>query len=231
MNTSTILKPLNKLWDGVGRRVFVCIPNTTVNTPEICNKIGVFLSRPDVNRGVMGATAILTQPLIDYYNPDVDEETAKTSTCRTIGKIIAGTMVGCAVRFLCYQGTKGLTSLDLAAPDWRKVLLPSKKIVSYLNSKYPDWILTYRNGLANFVGLAAMLFTNVLLDVPLTNKITKKLLNKFNLKTEALERNQSVESYPNPKNPNTHQTSTDNPKQKIYDSFEKLHEQKNGGDK
>lgn len=47
---------------------------------------------------MLGATALATQPFIDLKNKDVDAETRKTSVARTLAKIVAGTLVGVAVR-------------------------------------------------------------------------------------------------------------------------------------
>ncbi|MCR5266584.1 MAG: hypothetical protein K6E29_08355 [Cyanobacteria bacterium RUI128] len=163
----------------VRRRLFKLIPNITINGEAFANNIGTILSRPDVNRAIMGVTAIMTQPFIDYYNPNVDRDTANVSTFRTIGKIIAGTTVGCAVRSLCYYGTHALTSVAKNAPEWRTALLPPKSFMEYLANKNPDWLKNHRSVLATIIGLGAMLFTNVLLDVPLTNLISGKLIGRY----------------------------------------------------
>ena len=163
----------------IKHRLFRLLPNINVSREDMFCNIGRVLSRPDVGRGIMGVSAILTQPLIDYYNPKVDRDTAQVSTCRTIGKIIAGTTVGCAVRSACYYGVKALTNLNPNATQWKKTLLPAEKFVQYLSQKNLDWIKNYNSTLATIIGLGAMLFTNVLLDVPLTNLISKKLINKF----------------------------------------------------
>ena len=169
----------------LGRRLFDALPNITVNKEELLCNIGRVISRPDVGRGIMGATAILTQPFIDYYNPKVDRETAKVSTSRTIGKIIAGTTVGCCVRSLCYYGTRALTCLKPDAHWVRKILLPPATVVSYLNRRFgADWIKNYNSALATLIGLGVMLFTNVLLDVPFTNYISKKVRPLFGLKPQ-----------------------------------------------
>ncbi len=197
MNISGMSKFASKSIAGldVRRRLFKLIPNITINGEAFVNKIETALARPDVNRAVMGATAILTQPLIDYYNPKVDRDTAVVSTCRTMGKIIAGTMVGCGVRSACYYGIHALTSMSKTAPAWRSALLPPKSIMHYLANKNPDWLKNYRSTLAMIVGLGAMLFTNVLLDVPLTHKISRKLLSVF-------RKNQGNPDINNPINPN-----------------------------
>lgn len=200
----------------VRRRLFKLIPNITINGEAFANNIGTILSRPDVNRAIMGATAIMTQPFIDYYNPDVDRDTAKVSTFRTIGKIIAGTTVGCAVRSLCYYGTHALTSMAKNAPAWRQTLLPPKSIMEYLANKNPDWLKNHRSVLATIIGLGAMLFTNVLLDVPFTNLISEKLLKRY--------RKNHPEPTNNPLNPANPTNNSTNPQagREPYDVREKF---------
>lgn len=212
MNIHSITKSATSHLSGIRNRLFDLIPNTTVNTPEKFNKMGVVLSRPDVNRLIMGATALLTQPLIDYYNPNVDEDTAKTSTCRTIGKIVAGTAVGCGVRSLCFYTTKLLTSGGENGPAWRKWLLPSNAIVRYLNKRHGGWLKKYNNTISTLLGLVAMLFTNVALDVPLTNKISKALMDFMHIKQEPAE--------PNPTNANNNPVRKE--EHKPYDVKEKF---------
>lgn len=178
MNIHSVLKSsfTPKALTGLSQRLVEHLPNITVNKEELCCDIGRFIARPDVGRGIMGVTAIMTQPLIDYYNPKVDKDTAKVSAFRTIGKILAGTAVGCGVRSLCYYGVRALTKLNPGAPAWRKILLPPESAIQTLSGLSTEWVKDYRSVLATFMGLVVMLGTNVLLDVPLTNMITKFLM-------------------------------------------------------
>lgn len=180
MNICGVSKIMNKSWTGLNirRRIFDLIPNITIKDPAKMNHWGTIISRPDVNRGIMGATALLTQPYIDYHNHKVDHETAAVSTCRTIGKIVAGTAVGCLVRSGCYYLTKACTTVEENAPKWKQWLMPSPKIQKILAKRNNDWFKNYNNTLATLLGLGAMLITNVLLDVPLTNLITKQLISR-----------------------------------------------------
>ncbi len=163
----------------IRRRIFQYIPNMTVNGEALAGKVGTILSRPDVGRAILGATALTTQPFIDYYNPRVDRDTATVSTSRTIGKIIAGTTVGCLVRSACYYGSRALTNTNANAKEWQKILLPSETMIQYLSKRNADWIKNYRSTLALLVGLFVMLGTNVMLDVPLTHMISKRVLKLF----------------------------------------------------
>lgn len=178
MNTSGVSNLMYRFSSGLNlrQRLFKLIPNMTVKDSNKCSNLGAILSRPDVNRGIMGATALMTQPFIDYYNPKVDKETASTSTCRTCAKIIAGTTVGMGVRNLCYNAIKAFTTDSPNAPEWRRWLMPSQKIERYISKRNVDWLKNYKNTLATTLGLAAMLITNVALDVPLTNFLSKTFL-------------------------------------------------------
>ena len=64
----------------------------------IADVIGKHINSPE-QRLIQGATALFMQPVIDYFNHSADDETRAVSVARTIGKIIAGTCVGVAVRY------------------------------------------------------------------------------------------------------------------------------------
>lgn len=179
MNINGISKSITPVYHGLGikRRLFEMLPNMLVKDSPALNNFGNIINRPDVNRGIMGVTALLTQPFIDKHNPDVDKETAETSMCRTTGKIIAGTTVGCIVRAGIYYLINACTSLDSNAAKWKKRLMPSEKMQRLVSAHNMDWFKSYKNVLATSLGLTAMLATNVLFDVPLTSLITKKLLS------------------------------------------------------
>ena len=145
---------------------------------ETLQKIDKTISRPDVNRLIMGGTAILTQPLIDYNNHKVDKETRTVARNRTIAKIIAGTGVGVGVRGLCYWLIGKMTQIN-GTGKLSKALLPEKLIDSL--AKNTQFLNNHRNALSTGIALIVMLFTNFLLDAPLTTWLT----NKFNAKTQA----------------------------------------------
>lgn len=226
MNTSIVQNRVCQSITGmnVRRRLFDLIPNMTLKGGSKINNWGVILSRPDVNRGIMGVTALLTQPYIDYHNHKVDNETATVSTCRTIGKIIAGTTVGCAVRSACYYLVDACTSTSPRAPGWKRWLMPTPKEERYIRSRNIDWFKNYKNTLATILGLSAMLITNVALDVPLTTFITNKLLKHVKNK------NNNTGENTNPIiNSPTNQTST--PTKPIQNPFEKYGFKGKGGQK
>lgn len=81
---------------------FKNLPNKEIKNPAVLNKVGQALASPHWNRLALGVAAITTQPALDLFNPKVDKETAKTSSLRTIAKIIVCTSVGFIVRGTCF---------------------------------------------------------------------------------------------------------------------------------
>ena len=119
------------------------------------------------NRLILGVSALASQPFIDFYNKNVDEETRKYSVCKTISKIIIGTTVGVIVRSLAIKySARFLKSVDVSAvaPDILKSP-ESRKIL--------------QNTIGDILGLGICLFTNFLIDAPLTKKGTNFLADRF----------------------------------------------------
>lgn len=131
------------------------------------------MSRPAENRLIMGATALLTQPAIDYYNHRVDDETRRVSRNRTIAKILAGTSVGILVRGSCYNIVSKMT--DVASESkLGKALIPKKYLQEATTN--PKLLKNYKSALSMGIAILAMCVTNFVLDAPLTVYLT----NKFN---------------------------------------------------
>lgn len=143
---------------------------------EKYNKIDSMITRPDVNRLIMGVTAIATQPAIDYYNHRVDDETRTVARNRTVAKIIACTSVGVLVRGTCYNLINKMTEVN-GNTKFSKSLLP-KDFINSLRGNTKR-LTKYKNALSTIIALGVMLFTNFLLDAPLTVYFT----NKFNEKS------------------------------------------------
>ena len=111
----------------ISQRLFDMLPNLSVNNKDrlkVLNKIGDYMGRPFENRLIMGATAIATQPFIDEHNKRVDKDTARASRNRTIGKILAGTTVGCIVRSGVYNLINKCTVEDISVDRWDNFLTP-----------------------------------------------------------------------------------------------------------
>lgn len=167
----------------VSQRLFNMLPKLSVNNKErlkVLNKIGDYMGRPFENRLILGATAIATQPFIDEHNKRVDKDTARASRNRTIGKIIAGTAVGCVVRSAVYNLIQKTTSEDISVDRWDNFLTPrgSSKVSPHLQK---NRLRNYRTVAATIIAMFVMVGTNILFDVPLTTKISN-YLNKRDAK-------------------------------------------------
>lgn len=135
------------------------------------------------NRGVIGLFAFATQPWIDLFNKDVDEETRKAAFRRTCAKIIVGTATGITVRMLCIKAMEKFTrtteELKGATPKkWQQALIPSNIPLK----KFEDmsrFVSKHRNAMGTFAALLVMMIT----DPPLTRFMT----NYFNKKKQELE--------------------------------------------
>ena len=163
-------------------KIIDAVPDTELkdnpSKREIKRKIDETLSKPAQNRLIMGITALLTQPWIDYFNHRVDEDTRKVARNRTIAKIIAGTAVGMVVRGSCYKLVEKMTDIGGKGKNSMR-LVPKKYLGEFIHDAHK--LKNYRNALSTIVAITAMCFTNFLIDAPLTRYLT----NKFNAKTEA----------------------------------------------
>ena len=170
------LKDWSKYLKTLKQKAFDKIPNAVFNDNssniKIWNKIQEELSNPAQNRLLMGATAILTQPAIDYYNHKVDKETREISRNRTIAKIIAGTIAGILVRGSAHEIVKYMTNTK-ATSKLKKALLPTFKIDSLIKTE--PFLMNYRNALSTFLAVAAMSVTNFAIDAPFTVFLTNHL--------------------------------------------------------
>ena len=103
----------------IARQAFYdVIPNKVIENEKIRNGItwvNKEISTPE-NRLILGATALMSQPFIDWHNKSVDENTRKVSVCRTVAKIVAGTFTGYFIRKGCIKAidkwSKLPTSVD-----------------------------------------------------------------------------------------------------------------------
>jgi hypothetical protein len=144
-------------------------------------------SDPMWNRGIMGATALLTQPAIDYYNHRVDDETRTVSKNRTIAKIVAGTLVGMfVVRGPVYKFVEKMTD-PKGTRKYSKAFLPKKYLEEISSNK--TYLKNYRATLAMSLALGVMCITNFLLDAPLTIFFT----NLLNEKSGVAQKNKNEE--------------------------------------
>lgn len=159
-----------------------------VNNKYIINAVewaGKKINSPQ-QRFILGLTAIAIQPVIDYTNKHVDEETREVSAARTMAKIIAGTSVGVAVRWACIKAVNAFSGYELKTEGAKvvQILKKSKKdIFTPALAKIADDVTVdnfkhlYSNHVKNLGSILAtlvMIGTNFLLDVPLTVYLTNK---------------------------------------------------------
>ena len=173
-------KKPDKAWDKFKRRmaqkvIDVLPSHTQKETPrklEEWNKFDNWVSKPAQNRAIMGATAIITQPAIDYNNHKVDKETRRVARNRTIAKIIVGTCVGIMVRGSAYKAVTNMTNIA-GKTKFSKALLPKKSLTEIANNE--KFLKNYRSALSSSLAILAMCVTNFVLDAPLTVLLTNKL--------------------------------------------------------
>lgn len=104
-------------------------------------------------RAAQGAAALCISTLIDRFNPWTDEHTRQTSAKRTAAKAIACAATGIVIRGGCIKAAQ-------------KVLVNMKKLPACI--KDVDYAGKF---MGTVLALGVMLFTNFLIDVPLTNKL------------------------------------------------------------
>ena len=133
---------------------------------KILKKCATNIAGPE-SRLILGVSALATQPFIDYYNKNVDEKTRKYSVCKTISKIIVGTTVGVIVRALAIKySAKLLRAVDV-----------TKSLPDALKSARSRKVL--QSTIGDILGIGVCLFTNFLIDAPLTKKSTNYLVKKY----------------------------------------------------
>ncbi len=153
---------------------FKRLPNKDIKNQAAFNKAGHTLASPHWNRLAIGCAAILTQPFIDGHNPRVDKDTARASMLRTTGKIIACTSVGFIVRGTCYKLTNKFMHATKAEGS---TILTPKAILNEIDPMVRENMLKlHKNAFSTVSALAVMLFTNPLVDAPLTTILSNKFL-------------------------------------------------------
>lgn len=144
------------------------------------NKIGHTLASPQWNRVALGVAAITSQPWWDYFNPKVDDDTAKASAIRTGSKIGVCTTIGFTIRSLAHAFVKKFAN---GSTKEGSTLLTPKEILREINPEIKECKLKlHQNTFAFFVALFVMMFTNFLIDAPLTTYVANKFLAKADLK-------------------------------------------------
>ena len=126
---------------------------------------------------------LVYEPFIDLYNKKVDEDTRKVSAARTVAKIIAGTLTGVLIRSGCIHAIDAFTKYpsqitpDMKFKKLRSLFAPSEGLLNDLSY--------YKKSLGTIISLFVMVFTNFLIDAPLTKFLTNKFVDRINEKKQA----------------------------------------------
>jgi len=153
-------------------------------------KIGEVIHSPH-QRLLLGISALASQPFIDWNNKKADKKTRAVSTARTVSKIAAGTLTGVLVRagsikaidyFSKAEHQKTSEGFLKIIPKTIKDIFAPKtiEIKEYLSkTDFDRRYKHYTNALGTLIAAAVMIFTNFLIDVPLTKYFTGKLTPKL----------------------------------------------------
>lgn len=171
-------------------KFFKFIPQKDVSNPAVFNKVGEKLASPHWNRATLGLVAISSQPAWDYFNPKVDDDTARASAIRTGSKIVVCSSVGFTVRGLCYKLTEKYAHGTQAEGS---TLLTPKSILNETNKKVRNSKLKiHKNAFSTITALTVMLFTNFLVDAPLTTIVSNKFLKLANLDKKEVSNDKKI---------------------------------------
>lgn len=153
-------------------------------------------------RWILGATALATQPVIDLKNKNVDEDTRMMSVARTMAKIVAGTLVGVGVRYAGIKFIKHFSKYETILNENKDLVLGvygkkgrdffvplfagKNKLQAISPEKLEKKFNLYTKALGTFVATVAMIFTNFVLDAPLTKWLTGIFHKKITSQNEAV---------------------------------------------
>lgn len=166
------------------------LPNAEYSSEKVIDgikKTGEKISSAE-QRLILGASALMSQPFTDSHNRNVDEETRKVSVARTIAKIIAGTTTGYLIRKGCIKGIKALSQIPAEGVSDIKTIFTPKGI----KDNTTDSFVQYRNAMGTVVALVVMMFTNFIIDAPLTKFLTNHLVKKQDDKNNIKENKDEI---------------------------------------
>lgn len=136
--------------------------NVGPKAQKVFDKLGALKSPGQ--RLAFGVAAFALHPFMDKMNPWVDDETKETSAIRSTAKAIASTLTGVIIREGCIIGTNALLSNENIVKKLPKYMTKDKGHTSAV--------------IGTLMGLAVMMFTNFLIDVPLTDKFTHLFMER-----------------------------------------------------
>ncbi len=173
------IKPITSFANRTIDRIVRAIPSATIKDGKIMNALkwtGQHISSPE-NRLILGVTALMSQPFIDLHNRNVDKKTKKVSAARTVAKIIAGNSTGYFVRWGCIKAIEAFTQNPAKGAKGIKTLFYPK----HISNVTLKGLTKYKNAIGTLLALGVMLFTNFLIDAPLTKFLTNKFIKKMDL--------------------------------------------------
>lgn len=176
IKNSSLYQNTAKAMRAAGQRTLDILPDSTYSNPKVINdikKIGEEISSAE-QRLILGASALISQPFIDARNKKVDEKTRKVSVARTIAKILVGTFTGYFVRKGCIKAIKTLSQIPGPGVPKYKSLFTPKDVLDNTTEKFKQ----YRNTIGTVTALVVMMFTNFLIDAPLTKLLTNAIVKR-----------------------------------------------------
>lgn len=174
----------SSILSAVKQRGLDLIPGAEVSNEKVLRAIDYIGKNfsSDKQRLVLGATALATQPFIDAHNKNVDEDTRKVSVARTVAKIIAGTTTGFLIRYGCIKSIKAFSQIPKPGMAKYKSIFTPKGITDNTTEAFEQ----YRNALGTIIALGVMVFTNFLIDAPLTKYLTNLFMSRKEEKTNEI---------------------------------------------
>ena len=157
-----------------------------INAQKILSKASGLTSWQE--RLVLGVTAMAIQPMIDLKNKQVDEDTRKVSANRSLAKGFVSMATGIIMRGGCMKLVELSLQKDKAVNLLAKAT--AENTTKEAVEKAKDYIKNqggakqYAHVIGTIAALGIMLFTNFLIDAPVTNWLTNLMNKKYNNKQD-----------------------------------------------
>lgn len=198
---------IDKITNPVTNRIVKSMPkrefNGSCGTGKLIKWCGDNISSPE-NRLILGITALASQPFIDLSNKKVDKETRTVSCARSIAKIIAGTLTGVLIRSGYIYLTKNFSAVgklgakvninvgragqqkmkEIVITKSRQFFTPSNTS-THQSHAYGE----YQNTMGTALAIVTMVFSNFLIDAPLSKFLTNHFNKKFQSNSASSEKN------------------------------------------
>lgn len=174
------------------------INNSAVQNFKGVNAQKILTKAANINswqqRLALGASAMAIQPMIDMRNKNIEPETRQTSAKRSFAKALVGMSTGIVVRGGCMKAVEVCLSKDKFVHSLAKITSEDKTKEAILKAE--DFIKNqggakkYASVIGTITAIGVMLFTNFMVDAPITNMLTKKINQNAKNKKEDTRTNQ-----------------------------------------